>query len=226
MSDQFHGDPVRSGDNDMSVYLRRIAAHVIDFLVLMTLLVPMILATSTIHYDAPSGFCSSAGLSASQCFQQGPTAIEFGGGGVNTLTLVLVGFWVIVGLVEGMTGAFVGKRALGLRVVAIEGGRLGPVRGAIRGLFMFADSTFCFVIGLGVSLATRPHRRLGDFVARSLVVPVSKASATTTSAEQSRSAVDPITWDSYRDAWVHTDPFTGDRSKWDASAQQWGPLDT
>ena len=47
--------------------------------------------------------------------------------------LVVLGYWVIVGVIEGTTGAFLGKRILGLRVVGNDGARIGPTRGALRG---------------------------------------------------------------------------------------------
>jgi uncharacterized RDD family membrane protein YckC len=68
-------------------------------------------------------------------------------------------------------GATPGKRALGLRVVRIDGTPVTWVDSALRNLLRFADLLpFAYGIGLCSCLASRRFQRLGDHVAGTLVV--------------------------------------------------------
>ena len=207
----FHDD-VAPGD----VLGRRVLAHCIDFAILMAIVMPIILTTSKIHQSVAGDFCKTTGGGPSRCVQSGSTAIEFGAGGTNALTLIVMGYWMLVGAVEGRLGAFAGKRVLGLTVIGAEGGRAGLRRGLLRGLLMFIDSTFCFVIGLVTVTLTSPRRRIGDFAARTLVV---RANEHLANAQH-----DPITWDELRGVYVYAHPVDGSRQQWDDASQSWVPL--
>lgn len=72
-------------------------------------------------------------------------------------------------LLQGITGATLGKRALGLRVVGEDGEILGFWRQALRTLLLLTvDGQF--FIGLILACITQGHRRLGDMAAKSYVV--------------------------------------------------------
>jgi uncharacterized RDD family membrane protein YckC len=72
---------------------------------------------------------------------------------------------------EAMTGRTLGKRLLGLRVAAADGGRAGAGQIAIRTAFRLVDGVGFYLVGLIVVLASgRRRQRLGDLVARTIVV--------------------------------------------------------
>ena len=66
-----------------------------------------------------------------------------------------------------------GKRALGLRVVAADGAPVGWMASFLRNLMRTVDMLpFGYAFGLAASLADPWSRRLGDVVARTMVVHV------------------------------------------------------
>lgn len=213
MSDAY--PQVRVDDIDPTNVLgRRILAHCIDLGVLMAVLIPIMLLQAKVHNSVGSGFCDDHGGSA-KCFQSGNVAVELPHG-TNGYTVAIIVYWIVVGAIEGAAGAFLGKRALGLRVVAQEGGPAGVGRGALRGVVMFVDSTFCFLVGLITASITRPHRRLGDMAARTLVMHRDNA--------ERFSAESAMVWDETLQCYVHTDPITGVRQRWDETSNSWMPL--
>lgn len=192
--------------------VRRIGAHLVDT-VLFSVLAMVLFATVwssqlIVHENVGTDYCR--GQDTTRCFQVGPTAVELGQTAADGIYVAMAGYWVVVGIVEGITGAFVGKRLMRIRVIAREGGRAGVVRGLLRGLFMVVD--LFFFIGVILMAVTRPSRRVGDFAARTLVVP---ADADT--------AGDAIVWDDGRNEYVHVDPATGARHHWDADRNEWVP---
>lgn len=69
------------------------------------------------------------------------------------------------------SGQSPGKRALGIRVVAASGGRLGPTEVMIRNLVRVLDTLpMLMALGAVVALLDRQHRRLGDLAAETVVV--------------------------------------------------------
>ena len=75
-------------------------------------------------------------------------------------------------IMEATLGWTIGKRIIGLRVAELDGSRV-TFRGAlIRNLVRPLDSSFLLPMFLGMSLimATRRRQRLGDLLARTMVV--------------------------------------------------------
>jgi uncharacterized RDD family membrane protein YckC len=74
-------------------------------------------------------------------------------------------------LLQGATGASIGKHIVGLRVVKKDTGQRASV-GAnfIRELVGIVDHLCCFLPGLIMILTVKGHRRLGDMAASTLVV--------------------------------------------------------
>jgi uncharacterized RDD family membrane protein YckC len=112
------------------------------------------------------------------------------GGGSGTLAailLIVLSFLVILGYPIAMeslwNGRTLGKAALGLRVVTIEGGPIRFRHAAIRGIFGLFELwiTFGSVAVLSV-IFTRQNQRLGDFSAGTLVLRERTASSTSTMA--------------------------------------------
>ena len=78
--------------------------------------------------------------------------------------------WV---LLQGATGASLGKHIMGLRVVNKDGGNAGYGRSFVRTLMLIVDGACFFVPGLISSNVSKGHRRLGDMVAQTNVVRAS-----------------------------------------------------
>lgn len=93
------------------------------------------------------------------------------GQGLYLVALFLV-FWAYPIVLEAMwNGQTPGKRALSLRVVSADGAPLGWLAAITRNLLRTVDMLpFGYAVGLTASLADPYGRRLGDMVARTLVV--------------------------------------------------------
>jgi uncharacterized RDD family membrane protein YckC len=153
---------------------RRISAFIIDFLLVSGAGVAIFAATKSNSYTgAPNNACQQlrdAGFS-DPCFQFGSRVYTWTGGrfALAFLLIALVGFANNV-LLQGITGASVGKMILGLRVVDASGQVCGVGRALVRWLLLIVDQFFCFLVGLITMIATHPHRRVGDMVAGTYVV--------------------------------------------------------
>ena len=92
--------------------------------------------------------------------------------------LMFVVFWFYPVLFEVLDhGRTPGKRALGLRVIAANGAPVGWLAAFTRNLLRTVDMLpFGYATGLIASLADPWGRRLGDMVARTLVVHDARAS--------------------------------------------------
>ncbi len=193
---------------------RRIIAHCIDFSLLVLVFAAVFAGGFKAYSDVSSDFCDD--YERNQCMVISNQAVVYPQGWVNSASYGLLGYWTLVGVVEGATGAFIGKRITRIRVVAREGGRAGPLRGAVRGALMFIDSSFCFLIGLLLVVFSRPRIRLGDRWARTLVVGEHAAVIDP--------GVDPIQWDEAKGVYVFRDPLSGERKIWDTATDQWVPF--
>lgn len=98
-------------------------------------------------------------------------ALGTAGSGVYLVVLFVL-FWFYPVLFEALDGGrSPGKRALGLRVVAMDGAPIGWVAAFTRNLLRAVDMLpFGYAAGLVASLADPWGRRLGDQVAGTLVV--------------------------------------------------------
>lgn len=72
---------------------------------------------------------------------------------------------------EGLAGATLGKRCLGLRVVRVDGGRPGLLKAAVRNLLRLVDGLPAFgTLGVVLVLRSEEKARFGDRVAGTRVV--------------------------------------------------------
>lgn len=86
-------------------------------------------------------------------------------GGLTGL-IALVYFIVM----EATRGATIGKMALGLRVVRVDGGSISWTESIVRNLLRIVDGLFAYLVG-AIFIWTSPlKQRLGDKVARTVVV--------------------------------------------------------
>ena len=109
-----------------------------------------------------------------------------GGGGTTAIIIVVVGFFLIFfayPMTEGpLGGATIGKKALGLRVITLEGGPIRLRHGAIRSLIWLPEVLLPpgGLLPLSVALLSRRSQRIGDLAAGTVVVRVSEADANPT----------------------------------------------
>ncbi len=101
-----------------------------------------------------------------------PLLMPLGGLGQGLyLGLMFLMFWAYPIVLEAWLGRTLGKRALGLRVVARDGAPLGWMPAIVRNLLRTVDMLpFGYALGLLSCLCDAHGRRLGDLVAGTLVV--------------------------------------------------------
>ena len=87
------------------------------------------------------------------------------------LALLWVAYYV---LLEGLFGATLGKRLAGLRVTDLEGRHITRQAAILRNVARLLDVLpFLYLLGGILTLTSRQHQRLGDRLARTLVVSAS-----------------------------------------------------
>lgn len=153
---------------------RRIAAFIIDILApAVVVFVAFAFSKHQSYTNAPTAACQQlrdAGFSG-DCIQLGSHVYTWSSGtrlrafGLGALT----GFLNNV-VLQGLTGASIGKFVLGLRVVNAQGQVCGIGRAFARWLLLFVDMLCAGIVGLVTSLATHPHKRVGDMAAGTFVV--------------------------------------------------------
>jgi uncharacterized RDD family membrane protein YckC len=111
-------------------------------------------------------------VQSESCFRFGDTVYY-----TTSRTLSFTPFAVLAGLaylilLQGLTGATVGKFLTGLRVVDRDGRPPGFPRAFVRTVFLVVDA-FPWAVpifGWAVALGNARHRRVGDFAAGTMVV--------------------------------------------------------
>jgi uncharacterized RDD family membrane protein YckC len=207
---------------------RRIAAWFID------IVIPSIVAIAVGYIVFIGAATKISGVSTDYCtFQPRPTnsaCLQLGSDAyIGTDDDVRAAFTVggliyLVGalnlfVVQGLTGATVGKHMVGLRVVKADGSVAGFGSNALRTLLLIVDQFFCALVGLITALATHPHRRVGDMAAGTFVV--AKQSAGTPIATQMGVAPYPQSWTPpSQTTWGQ--PAAGGAQPWGAPPPGWG----
>jgi len=167
-----YGMPVQT--DPTNVMGKRIVAYLIDALLTTGVLVAVLaLSKNNAYTGAPSGACQTLRNTTDfrgMCVQFGSRVYTWQGGraGVAYLIAAIVSAANNV-VLQGITGASVGKMILGLRVVNGQGAVCGIGRAFVRWIFLLIDS-ICLVVGLIVASVTHPHRRVGDMVGGTYVV--------------------------------------------------------
>jgi len=83
------------------------------------------------------------------------------------LLLLGVGYYVIC---EATTGATLGKRMVGIRVVGENGEHVGLGAAVVRNLLRLVDALFFYFVGFIFALLSKRGQRLGDRAAHTIVV--------------------------------------------------------
>lgn len=132
---------------------------------------------ATFDTEASTDGNSTSAFDASRryCIPAGDTTYEFTGEDVSSIfaALYVVSF-LTSGLnsivLQGLTGASIGKFMTGLRVVREDGRRVGFGWNLLRQLLTIVDGICGGIVGLIVALTSKGHRRVGDMAASTYVV--------------------------------------------------------
>jgi uncharacterized RDD family membrane protein YckC len=115
--------------------------------------------------------CDAVSSSFESCHKIGNTVYVWASGSLAFAPFaVLAGLLVLV-VLQGLTGATVGKVLAGIRVVGPDGNPPGVLRALLRTVFLVVDA-FPYVIpllGWLVALGNSRHRRFGDYAAGTMV---------------------------------------------------------
>lgn len=146
---------------------RRVVAFVFDLLLTWLVAVPLYFALAT---KAPRGSHPDLGDIHVRVTSNDHLYYLTGGRAVAYIAIVLVvglAYWVAL---PGATGATLGQRMLGVRVVGEDGRPAGFGRNLVRQLMLIVDCFFFYLVGLLTALLSRGNQRTGDMVARTWVV--------------------------------------------------------
>ena len=94
-----------------------------------------------------------------------------GAAAMPVLMVNLAIFFLYFVILEGIFGATLGKRALGLKVIREDGARCGIGPAVIRNILRIIDALpFLYIIGMILISRSPKKQRLGDSVAHTVVV--------------------------------------------------------
>lgn len=172
------------GSDPTAVLGRRIGAYAIDFLLMLLIMVPIgaWYFTSNAETDRSGrDICNiedsrSGGINSTYCLRLGDETRYLTDSKANQFTFLVYGAAFTAQvlnlvLLQGLTGASIGKHALGLRVVRTESGeRAGFGWIVLRWLLLVVDALCCILPGIVLAASTKGHRRLGDMAAGTVVV--------------------------------------------------------
>ena len=95
---------------------------------------------------------------------------EFFFGLTTIASMFLVIFVYTIGLETLWEGQTVGKRALGIRAVKENGKKIKFQDALLRNIFRIIDNQLGGLVGLILIIVTKKKQRIGDFVAKTIVV--------------------------------------------------------
>lgn len=166
---------------------------------------------------------------------------------VETTVVGLVVSFANLVLLTAASGASIGKRLFGLRVVDASGQIAGFGRNLLRWVLLIVDALCCGIVGLVVASNSAGHRRVGDMAAGTYVVHRSAAGhllsipghlvvrrhdqyggwgpepAPEVPTLGQGGGLDAPVWDAARNAYVRYDQASGLWFQWDEAAQSWVP---
>ena len=234
-----------------AVFGRRVVATLID--AALILIPAMLLLSASFNYldvsaidRDPQEFCNSyTRLNGGYClnFADINDRVYFSDGTDTAGTAYYWGatFLMLV-VIQGITGRTLGKLAMGLRTVREDGRPPGILKAFVRWVVWIVDA-FPYVVpllGPILALTTQGHRRLGDMAASTFVVRAAAAGApirvpglsaplgASSQGAPWAGAVPPSAsgpqWDPVRNTYIQWDPAQGRWLQWDEAAQTWAPI--
>jgi uncharacterized RDD family membrane protein YckC len=93
--------------------------------------------------------------------------VNLGGNGIWLLLAVGIGYYIVC---EAATGATLGKRIVGIRVVGEDGEDVTFGAAVVRNLLRLIDALFFYLVGFLFALLSTRGQRLGDRAAHTIVV--------------------------------------------------------
>jgi uncharacterized RDD family membrane protein YckC len=93
--------------------------------------------------------------------------IDVGGNAFWLLIALGVGYYIVC---EAATGATLGKRMVGIRVVGVDGEQVTLAAAVVRNVLRLVDALFFYLVGFIFALLSTRGQRLGDRAAHTIVV--------------------------------------------------------
>ena len=216
-----------------------------------------------VNDDTLNGFDQDSGTTRNQlpadasfCVNVDNKAYVIEGAEVNSLASQLTIWSYLTGglntiVLQGLTGASIGKFLLGLRTVKEDGTRAGIGWNLLRQIVGVVDGFCCGIVGLAVANSSKGHRRIGDMAASTYVVQKSAMGAPIQVPGVAPTAYAPVpagaawgqpapgwgapagpapsadgpTWDVARNAYIQYDREVGAWVQWDDHVKAWRPID-
>ena len=150
--------------HETQVVGRRVVQYVIDYV-----LVGIIPGIAFWLLDRGSGFVHGFGWA------------------IATLIALVVYLWYWVIRPQGRHGQTFGMQLLGVRVISKDGGPATMVQFFVRAVLLIVDTFMFGLVGLITMMASRYSQRVGDHVARTLVVAASDAGSPFEHSQSDRS---------------------------------------
>lgn len=147
-----------------NVIFRRVVAFIIDSIAILAIDVGIFFLLAKKTSEKPTA-------SVTVDIYSGDTHYVLSGGKAGLFYAITVGVGLIYFVViQGRTGATLGKARLGIRVVVADGGVPGMWRAFVRGFLWIIDGLFFYLVGLITAIVSKRHQRVGDMVASTYVV--------------------------------------------------------
>ncbi len=167
-----------TGHDPTAVLGRRSIAYVIDTLIVSAIAAGTFFATADVTEIVDARRCGELDLGGTSrsCAEANDTVYLFENRAILFAALAALAWILLVGWVlQGATGATVGKLIAGVRTVDEQGRGPGLGKQAIRGLLWVVPDGLLTCFGIPVVAAatagfTKGHRRVGDMAAKTFVV--------------------------------------------------------
>jgi uncharacterized RDD family membrane protein YckC len=160
--------------------------------------------------------------------QLGDSVYFLEGSDFALVVVVAMAYWIgLFVVVQGLTGATIGKALVAIRTVDAAGKVCGIGRAAVRWVLLIVDAFFYLfpVVGLVTALASDGNRRVGDMAAKTFVVRRSAVGQPVTAAPAPTGPGVPQ-WDPHLGTYICWEPGQQTWLRWDTAGNQWLPLET
>lgn len=174
------------GRDPTRVVGRRCVAYLVDLLLIILILLALFVIPGDVH--KATGGCPHPVPSGHACFRFGTTGYLVAKRGLYEFVATAVFLLVVLFILpEAIAGASPGKVLLGIRVVRPDGQPPGVIRSIVRSIAWVVDGIALLVpVALWLALLTPGHRRCGDFLAGTFVVPSTARGRRVTIPQRSR----------------------------------------